>query len=118
MTAETISDGTHRTAEIRRQTRETTIELALDVDAPVAADISTGIGFLDHMLDSLARHSRFDLTIKATGDLHIDAHHTPKISPSSSGRRSTRRSATSVACAASPTPPARSTRRWCRWPST
>jgi imidazoleglycerol-phosphate dehydratase len=65
-----------RTAEIRRETRETTIAVALDVDGTGKSDISTGIGFLDHMLDSLARHSRFDLSIKATGDLHIDAHHT------------------------------------------
>jgi imidazoleglycerol-phosphate dehydratase len=70
----TPSEG--RTAEIRRETRETTIELRLDVDGAGRADISTGIGFLDHMLDSLARHSRFDLTIKASGDLHVDAHHT------------------------------------------
>jgi imidazoleglycerol-phosphate dehydratase len=66
----------HRTAQIRRETRETTIDLSLDVDGTGRAEISTGVGFLDHMLDSLARHSRFDLTIKATGDLHIDAHHT------------------------------------------
>jgi imidazoleglycerol-phosphate dehydratase len=65
-----------RTAEIRRETRETTIELSLDVDGTGRAEVSTGIGFLDHMLDSLARHSRFDLTLKATGDLHVDAHHT------------------------------------------
>ena len=65
-----------RTAEIRRETRETTISVTLDVDGTGTSDISTGIGFLDHMLDSLARHSRFDLSIKATGDLHVDAHHT------------------------------------------
>ena len=65
-----------RTAEIRRETRETTIAVTLDVDGTGTSDISTGIGFLDHMLDSLARHSRFDLSIKATGDLHVDAHHT------------------------------------------
>jgi imidazoleglycerol-phosphate dehydratase len=65
-----------RTAEIRRETRETTIAVTLDVDGTGRSDISTGIGFLDHMLDSLARHSRFDLSIQATGDLHIDAHHT------------------------------------------
>ena len=67
---------THRTAHIQRETRETTIDLTLDVDGTGRAEISTGVGFLDHMLDSLARHARFDLTIKATGDLHIDAHHT------------------------------------------
>src|SRR5689334_18120814 len=76
MTPESGAAAEHRTASIRRQTRETTIELDLDVDGTGRAEISTGIGFLDHMLDSLARHSRFDLSIKATGDLHIDAHHT------------------------------------------
>jgi imidazoleglycerol-phosphate dehydratase len=75
MTADASSAG-GRTAEIRRETRETTIAVSLDVDGTGKADISTGIGFLDHMLDSLARHSRFDLAVKATGDLHIDAHHT------------------------------------------
>lgn len=65
-----------RTAEIHRETRETTIEIHLDVDGTGRADVATGIGFLDHMLDSLARHSRFDLRVRATGDLHIDAHHT------------------------------------------
>ena len=75
MTAD-ASSAPSRTAEISRQTRETTISVTLDVDGTGKADISTGIGFLDHMLDSLARHSRFDLSIKATGDLHIDAHHT------------------------------------------
>jgi imidazoleglycerol-phosphate dehydratase len=75
MTSES-SPAVHRTAEIRRETRETSIEVSLDVDGTGRANIATGIGFLDHMLDSLARHSRFDLTVKATGDLHIDAHHT------------------------------------------
>jgi imidazoleglycerol-phosphate dehydratase len=65
-----------RIATIRRETKETSIELTLDVDGTGTADINTGIGFLDHMLDALARHSRFDLTVRATGDLHIDAHHT------------------------------------------
>ena len=58
------SSAVHRTAEIRRETRETTIEVSLDVDGTGRANIATGIGFLDHMLDSLARHSRFDLTVK------------------------------------------------------
>ena len=77
MAPDTDTDSiAHRTAHIRRETRETTIDLSLDVDGSGHAEISTGIGFLDHMLDSLARHARFDLTVKATGDLHIDAHHT------------------------------------------
>jgi len=75
MSATTGTSG-GRTAEIRRETRETTIEVSLDVDGTGRADIDTGIGFLDHMLDSLARHSRFDVKVRAKGDLHIDAHHT------------------------------------------
>jgi imidazoleglycerol-phosphate dehydratase len=76
MTSASDSATAHRTAEIRRQTRETTIELALDIDGTGRADVATGIGFLDHMLDLLARHARIDITVKAKGDLHIDHHHT------------------------------------------
>ncbi|MGB3867772.1 MAG: imidazoleglycerol-phosphate dehydratase HisB [Xanthobacteraceae bacterium] len=65
-----------RTATIKRKTRETDIEVAINLDGTGAADIATGVGFLDHMLDLLARHSRIDLTVKAVGDLHIDFHHT------------------------------------------
>jgi imidazoleglycerol-phosphate dehydratase len=65
-----------RTAHIRRETRESRIEVALNLDGSGRGDIATGIGFLDHMLDSLARHARFDLTVRAEGDLHVDQHHT------------------------------------------
>ena len=65
-----------RRASISRKTRETEIEISLDLDGTGVADISTGIGFLDHMLDQIARHALVDLTIKARGDLHIDMHHT------------------------------------------
>src|ERR1051325_5897460 len=65
-----------RTAEIARQTNETQIEIKLDLDGTGQHEISTGVGFLDHMLTHLAVHGLFDLTIKATGDLHIDSHHT------------------------------------------
>ena len=65
-----------RTAHIRRETRESRIEVALNLDGSGRGDIATGIGFLDHMLDSLARHARFDLTIRAEGDLHVYQHHT------------------------------------------
>jgi len=68
--------GSGRTAQISRETRETKIALRLDVDGSGRAEVSTGVGFLDHMLESLARHARFDLTIAASGDLHVDAHHT------------------------------------------
>jgi imidazoleglycerol-phosphate dehydratase len=65
-----------RTASIKRKTNETDVEVSVDLDGQGAATISTGIGFLDHMLDLLARHSRIDVTVQAKGDLHIDHHHT------------------------------------------
>jgi imidazoleglycerol-phosphate dehydratase len=65
-----------RTAAKERTTNETKISVTLDLDGTGKSDISTGIGFLDHMLEQLARHSLIDMTIKADGDLHIDAHHT------------------------------------------
>ena len=65
-----------RKGSIRRSTKETDVEVVVDLDGAGAASISTGIGFLDHMLELLARHSRIDLTVKAKGDLHIDQHHT------------------------------------------
>jgi imidazoleglycerol-phosphate dehydratase len=65
-----------RTAHIRRETRESRVEVVLNLDGSGRGDITTGIGFLDHMLDSFARHSRFDLTVRAEGDLQVDQHHT------------------------------------------
>lgn len=65
-----------RAAAITRNTSETQITIQLDLDGTGQAHIATGIGFLDHMLTAFARHSLCDLTIDATGDLHIDAHHT------------------------------------------
>jgi imidazoleglycerol-phosphate dehydratase len=65
-----------RTAEIRRETAETKIELKLNLDGTGQAQLNTGIGFLDHMLHLLARHSLIDLSVQAIGDLHVDAHHT------------------------------------------
>ena len=65
-----------RTASIKRKTKETDVEVSVNLDGKGLSDISTGIGFLDHMLDLLARHSRIDITVKAKGDLHIDHHHT------------------------------------------
>ena len=65
-----------RTAEISRQTKETQIEIKLDVDGTGRHEISTGIGFLDHMLTHLAVHGLFDLSVHAQGDLEVDTHHT------------------------------------------
>jgi len=65
-----------RTASVTRKTNETNIQVSLTIDGTGKRQIDTGIGFLDHMLEQLARHSLMDLTIKAEGDRHIDDHHT------------------------------------------
>ncbi len=65
-----------RRSEVSRDTAETQIRVTLNVDGTGRAEVSTGIGFYDHMWTAFARHGRFDLTIDAKGDLHIDAHHT------------------------------------------
>jgi len=65
-----------RIAQAERTTRETTISIELNLDGTGLCDICTGIGFLDHMLELMTRHGGFDLTCKATGDLHVDGHHT------------------------------------------
>jgi len=65
-----------RSAEIARTTAETAISLALNLDGTGVYDVQTGVGFFDHMLDQLSRHSLIDLKVRATGDLHIDDHHT------------------------------------------
>jgi imidazoleglycerol-phosphate dehydratase len=65
-----------RTANISRNTLETRISVSLNLDGTGKAEIASGIGFLDHMLDQVARHGMLDMTVQAKGDLHIDAHHT------------------------------------------
>jgi len=65
-----------RTAEVHRATKETSIDVVLDVDGTGTTSVSTGIPFFDHMVDQLGRHGGFDLTVKTVGDLEIDAHHT------------------------------------------
>ena len=67
---------TARTAEIERNTSETRIRVAINLDGTGEARFATGVPFLDHMLDQIARHGLIDLDVKADGDLHIDAHHT------------------------------------------
>lgn len=65
-----------RTATVERTTTETSITATVNLDGTGVYDVSTGIGFLDHMLEQLSRHSLIDVTVKAQGDLHIDSHHT------------------------------------------
>jgi imidazoleglycerol-phosphate dehydratase len=65
-----------RSASFSRETKETSIAVSVDIDGTGRFDISTGVGFFDHMLEQLSRHSLIDITVKAKGDLHIDDHHT------------------------------------------
>ncbi|MDG3440439.1 imidazoleglycerol-phosphate dehydratase HisB [Nitrospirillum amazonense] len=65
-----------RSSTVERKTKETQISVTVDLDGTGRYDVSTGIGFLDHMLEQLSRHSLIDLTVRAVGDLHIDFHHT------------------------------------------
>ena len=65
-----------RQAKVERKTRESAVAVAVNLDGDGTSDVSTGIGFLDHMIEQFSRHSLIDLTVKATGDLHIDFHHT------------------------------------------
>jgi imidazoleglycerol-phosphate dehydratase len=65
-----------RTATVKRRTKETKISATVDLDGTGAYDVSTGVGFLDHMIEQLARHALIDIALKAEGDLHIDQHHT------------------------------------------
>lgn len=65
-----------RAAQVARKTLETEIDVALDLDGTGRATLATGVGFLDHMLDQVARHGMIDLDVAARGDLHVDAHHT------------------------------------------
>ena len=66
----------NRTARIERTTKESKVVVEVDLDGSGRADVATGVGFYDHMLTSLSRHSLVDLTVQAEGDLHVDAHHT------------------------------------------
>ena len=72
--------NTARTAQRNRDTKETTIAVALDVDGTGRTEVSTGLPFFDHMVEQLGKHASFDLTVDAKGDLHIDAHHTVETS--------------------------------------
>ena len=70
------TENANRSASIERNTNETQIAVALDLDGTGRSELATGVPFLDHMLDQVARHGMLDLTVRAKGDLHIDGHHT------------------------------------------
>ena len=105
-----------RTATITRQTAETSISVTLDLDGTGAYDNQTGVGFFDHMLDQLSRHSLIDMTIRAEGDLHIDDHHTVEDTGIAIGQALVQALGNKTAAMA----PAfcRWTMRWCVWRST
>ena len=69
-------DTEARRATVKRKTKETAISASVDLDGTGAYEVATGVGFLDHMIEQLARHSLIDISLKAKGDLHIDFHHT------------------------------------------
>ena len=101
-----------RTSEISRQTNETQIQIKLDLDGTGKPEISTGVGFLDHMLTHLAVHGLFDLIVHAKGDLHIDVHHTVEDVAWPWGRLSTRPSVTAKELSAWPIALRRWTKHW------
>ena len=70
-----LEESIVRVATVERNTKETRITGRVDLDGSGAAEVSTGIGFLDHMLEQLSRHSLMDVSVRATGDTHIDLHH-------------------------------------------
>ncbi len=71
-----MSSSTTRSAQVSRTTKETTVDVTVDLDGTGTTEVSTGLPFFDHMLDQLGRHGGFDLTVRAEGDLHVDGHHT------------------------------------------
>ena len=83
-----------RRATVKRKTKETDIAVTVDLDGTGKASIATGVGFFDHMLEQVARHSLIDITVKAKGDLHIDQHHTVEDVGIALGQAIRRRSAT------------------------
>jgi imidazoleglycerol-phosphate dehydratase len=102
-----------RRAKVERNTKETRIEVDVNLDGEGRADLATGVPFLDHMLDQVARHGMIDLVVRAQGDLHIDAHHTVEDIGITLGQAVAKRWATRRASCATATPTFRSTRR-CR----
>ena len=99
-----------RSATVSRNTKETAIEVTVDLDGTGRHDISTGVGFFDHMLEQLSRHSLIDMTVRAKGDLHIDDHHTVEDTGIALGQAIAKALGDAAASPATP----RSTWRWTR----
>jgi imidazoleglycerol-phosphate dehydratase len=107
-----------RTARVERETSETKLVVELDLDGTGTGSISTGVGFYDHMLTSLSKHSGIDLTVQADGDLHIDAHHTVEDVAIALGQAFAEALGDKRASPATATPRSPWTRCSCRPPST
>ncbi len=100
-----------RTARVERHTAETRIAVEVNLDGTGAAQLATGVAFLDHMLDQVARHGMIDLVVRAEGDLHIDAHHTVEDVGITLGQALRQALGDKKGLAATATPTFRSTRR-------
>jgi len=100
----------NRRAKVERVTSESNVSVEIDLDGTGLSSISTGVGFYDHMLTALSRHSLIDMTITTTGDVHIDGHHSVEDTAIALGQAIRERSATSWASVASAMPSSRSTR--------
>lgn len=103
-----------RTGRVERATKETKVLVEIDLDGTGVADVSTGVGFFDHMLDQLSKHGLFDLTVRTEGDLHIDSHHTMEDTALALGAAFREAWETSAASAGSPTSRCPWTRPWPR----
>jgi len=104
-----------RTAQVTRNTLETQITVSLNLDGTGVSKLATGVPFLDHMLDQIARHGLIDLDIQAKGDLHIDAHHTVEDTGITLGQAFAQALGDRKASVAMATPMYRSTRRCRAW---
>src|SRR6476469_479175 len=103
-----------RVGRVERTTKETSVLVEINLDGTGKVDVSTGVGFYDHMLDQLGRHGLFDLNVKTEGDLHIDTHHTIEDTALARAPPSSRPSATRWAFTAAATARSRWTSRWRR----
>ncbi|GIS01483.1 MAG: hypothetical protein CM15mP103_00340 [Gammaproteobacteria bacterium] len=110
-----MSQQEARKASVSRETLETQIAVELCLDGTGQCTLDTGLPFLEHMLEQIARHGQVDLDITAKGDLHIDAHHTVEDIGITLGRRLAKRLATRRASCATGTPMCRSMRRYRAW---
>jgi len=104
-----------RNAEVKRKTKETDVQVRLDLDGSGRAAVRTGVGFFDHMLEALARHALYDLDVAAAGDLHVDQHHTVEDVGIVLGQALAQALGERRGIGATATPRCRSMTRWRAW---